>query len=150
MVKELNLKVAKAWAAKEAFAQFWEFRCPGKARAFFNHWRRWVGRLKLEPLTKVSNMLKKHLKGLLSYALYPISNAEKVQRVMARLIEEYGAPEHIRSDNGSEFIEKNLREWLSREGIKSLYIEPGSPWQNGYIESFHARFREECLNRRGS
>ena len=75
MVKELNLKVAKAWAAKEAFAQFWEFRCPGEARAFFNHWRRWVGRLKLVPLTKVSNMLKKHLKGLLSYALYPVSNA---------------------------------------------------------------------------
>ena len=66
---------------------------------------------------------------------------------MLTVLEEYGAPEHIRSDNGSEFIEKNLREWLSREGIKSLYIEPGSPWQNGYIESFHARFREECLNR---
>ncbi len=74
-------------------------------------------------------------------------NAEKVQRVMARLIEEYGVPEYIRSDNGSEFIEKNLREWLSSEGIKTLYIEPGSPWQNGYIESFHARFREECLKR---
>ena len=55
---------------------------------------------------------------------------------MARLIEEYGVPEYIRSDNGSEFIEKNLREWLSSEGIKTLYIEPGSPWQNGYIESF--------------
>ena len=66
---------------------------------------------------------------------------------MARLIEECGEPEHIRSDNRSEFIEKNLREWLSREGIKTLYIEPDSPWQNGYIESFHARFREECLNR---
>ena len=66
---------------------------------------------------------------------------------LARLIEEYGAPEYIRSDNGSEFIEKDLREWLSRERIKPLYIEPGSPWQNGYIESFHARLREECLNR---
>ncbi len=74
-------------------------------------------------------------------------NAEKVQRVMARLIEEYGVPQCIRSDNGSEFIEKNLCEWLSSEGIKTLYIEPGSPWKNGYIESFHARFREECLNR---
>jgi putative transposase len=74
-------------------------------------------------------------------------NAEKVQRVMARLIEEFGVPQYIRSDNGSEFIEKNLREWLSSEGIKTLYIQPGSPWQNGYIESFHARFREECLNR---
>ncbi len=74
-------------------------------------------------------------------------NAGKVQKVMARLIEEYGSPEYIRSDNGSEFIESNLREWLSRERVKALYIEPGSPWQNGYIESFHARLREECLNR---
>ena len=64
-----------------------------------------------------------------------------------RLIEENGVPEYIRSDNGSEFIEKNLRKRLSSEGIKTLYIEPGSPWQNGYIESFHGRFREECLNR---
>ncbi|HSH09543.1 MAG TPA: IS3 family transposase [Oceanipulchritudo sp.] len=74
-------------------------------------------------------------------------NAGKVRQVMARLIEENGAPEHIRSDNGSEFIESHLREWLASEGIKTLYIDPGSPWQNGYIESFHARFREECLNR---
>jgi len=64
-----------------------------------------------------------------------------------RLIEENGVPEYIRSDNGSEFIEKNLHKRLSSEGIKTLYIEPGSPWQNGYIESFHGRFREECLNR---
>jgi transposase InsO family protein len=53
----------------------------------------------------------------------------------------------IRSDNGSEFIESNLSEWLDAEGIKTLYIDPGSPWQNGFIESFHARFREEYLNR---
>ena len=66
---------------------------------------------------------------------------------MTRLIDEHGAPEYIRSDNGSEFIESNLREWLAEEGIKTLYIDPGSPWQNGFIESFHARFREECLNR---
>jgi transposase len=75
MVKELNLKVSRAWAAKEAFNQFWEFRCPGKARAFFGNWRRWVGRLKLEPLKKVSDMLKRHIDGLLNYATYPITNA---------------------------------------------------------------------------
>jgi putative transposase len=66
---------------------------------------------------------------------------------MADLIDLYGAPEHIRSDNGSEFIEGKLREWLAENMIKTLYIEPGSPWQNGYIESFNARLREECLNR---
>ena len=74
-------------------------------------------------------------------------NARKVRKIMARLIEEHGAPEHIRSDNGSEFIEKNLRAWLKYENIKTLYIKPGSPWENGFIESFNARLRDECLNR---
>lgn len=74
-------------------------------------------------------------------------NARKVRRVLSELIDRHGAPEHIRSDNGSEFIEGNLREWLKENQIKTLYIAPGSPWQNGYIESFNARLREECLNR---
>jgi putative transposase len=73
--------------------------------------------------------------------------ATKVQAIMGALIDAHGAPEHIRSDNGSEFIEKNLRAWLANEGVKTLYIEPGSPWQNGFIESFNSRLRDECLNR---
>lgn len=73
--------------------------------------------------------------------------AKTVKAVMGELVDAYGTPEHIRSDNGSEFIEKNLRQWLDETGIKTLYIEPGSPWQNGYIESFNARLREECLQR---
>jgi putative transposase len=64
-----------------------------------------------------------------------------------RLIERHGIPEHIRSDNGSEFIEKSLQGWLRDVQIKTLYIEPASPWQNGYIESFHSHFRRECLDR---
>ena len=59
----------------------------------------------------------------------------------------YGIPEHIRSDNGTEFIAGKIQRWLRENQIKTLYIEPGSPWQNGYIESFHSRFRDECLNR---
>jgi len=70
-----------------------------------------------------------------------------VRDQLFRLIERHRAPEHIRSDNGSEFIEYSLREWLGEEGIKTLYIDPGCPWQNGYIESFHSHFREECLDR---
>ena len=58
-----------------------------------------------------------------------------------------GLPEHIRSDNGTEFIAGKIQRWLHENQIKTLYIEPGSPWQNGYIESFHSRFRDECLNR---
>ena len=74
-------------------------------------------------------------------------NASKVRRVMADLIDLHGAPEYIRSDNGSEFIERKLRAWLAENKIKTIYIDPGSPWQNGYIESFNARLRDECLNR---
>jgi putative transposase len=58
-----------------------------------------------------------------------------------------GIPEHIRSDNGPEFTAKAIREWLNRIGIKTLFIEPGSPWENGYIESFNGKLRDELLNR---
>ena len=58
-----------------------------------------------------------------------------------------GVPEHIRSDNGSEFTATVVREWLQKLSVKTLYIEPGSPWENGYIESFNGKFRDELLNR---
>jgi transposase InsO family protein len=62
------------------------------------------------------------------------------------LIVEKGLPDHIRSDNGPEFTAKAVREWLSKIGVKTLFIEPGSPWENGYIESFNGKFRDELLN----
>jgi len=58
-----------------------------------------------------------------------------------------GIPEHIRSDNGPEFTAKAVRGWLDRIGVKTLFIEPGSPWENGYIESFNGKLRDELLNR---
>jgi putative transposase len=58
-----------------------------------------------------------------------------------------GVPEHIRSDNGPEFTAKAIRSWLSRMGVTTLFIEPGSPWENGYIESFNGKLRDELLNR---
>ena len=66
--------------------------------------------------------------------------------VLADLFIEHGPPEHIRSDNGPEFVAHAVREWLGRLGVTTLYIEPGSPWENGYIESFNARLRDELLN----
>ena len=57
-----------------------------------------------------------------------------------------GIPEHIRSDNGPEFVAKELRKWLASVGTGTLYIEPGSPWENGYCESFNGKLRDECLN----
>jgi len=58
-----------------------------------------------------------------------------------------GIPEHIRSDNGPEFTAREVRKWLARMGVKTLFIEPGSPWENGYIESFNGKLRDELLNR---
>ena len=58
-----------------------------------------------------------------------------------------GIPEHIRSDNGPEFTAKAVGRWLNRIGVKTAYIEPGSPWENGYIESFNGKLRDELLNR---
>ena len=57
-----------------------------------------------------------------------------------------GVPEHLRSDNGPEFVAKDLRNWLANTGAKTLYIEPGSPWENGYCESFNSKLRDEFLN----
>ena len=57
-----------------------------------------------------------------------------------------GAPSFIRSDNGPEFISRRVREFLEAIDVGTSYIEPGSPWQNGYVESFNSRFRDECLN----
>jgi len=69
--------------------------------------------------------------------------------VLARLAElcvHRAVPEHIRSDNGPEFTAKAVRRWLRRVGVQTLFIEPGSPWENGYIESFNGKLRDECLN----
>ncbi|HEY5812429.1 MAG TPA: integrase core domain-containing protein, partial [Terrimicrobiaceae bacterium] len=56
-------------------------------------------------------------------------------------------PEHLRSDNGPEFIASCIQDWLKAQAIKTLDIKPGSPWENGHIESFHDKLRDECLNR---
>ena len=65
---------------------------------------------------------------------------------LERLMTLHGAPKHVRSDNGPEFVARAVRAYLVQNDVKSLFIEPGAPWQNGYAESFHARLRDECLN----
>ena len=72
------------------------------------------------------------------------------QEVIDKLFELFilrGIPEHIRSDNGSEFTAKAIRKWLSDLEVKTLYIEPGSPWENRYIESFNGKLQDELLKR---
>jgi putative transposase len=70
-----------------------------------------------------------------------------VRRVLARVIRRRGAPRRIRSDNGSEFICQALVDWLPGQGTTPLAVAPGSPWENGFIESFNSRFRDEFLER---
>jgi putative transposase len=71
--------------------------------------------------------------------------SDDVLHCLTNLFVAHGAPEHIRSDNGPEFVARNVREWLGRIGVKTLYIEPGSPWENGYCESFNSKLRDELL-----
>ena len=71
---------------------------------------------------------------------------ERIRDLIAEVIKLRGAPRHLRSDNGSEFIATKLKEFLDAAKVETLYIEPGSPWQNGYGESFNGRLRDELLN----
>ena len=72
--------------------------------------------------------------------------AETVKAVLGRVMDDRGAPQCLRCDNGPEFIALVLRGFLQRSGVKTMYIDPGSPWQNGFAESFHSRFRDEFLS----
>jgi putative transposase len=83
---------------------------------------------------------------LVLHAATSIDGAD-VRRIVARVIGRRGAPTRIRSDNGSEFICEALVNWLPGVGAESLPVTPGSPWENGYIESFHSRLRDEFLER---
>jgi transposase InsO family protein len=73
--------------------------------------------------------------------------AVDVITVVEAAMAHYGVPTHLRSDNGPEFIAYAIQDWLSEKNVKTIYITPGSPWENAYIESFHDKLRDECLNR---
>ena len=72
--------------------------------------------------------------------------SDDVLEQLAWLMATRGVPDYIRSDNGSEFTARFVRDWLNRVGVKTLFIEPGSPWDNGYNESFNGKLRDELLN----
>ncbi len=71
--------------------------------------------------------------------------SQEVLDTLAELFATRGVPQSIRSDNGPKFIATAIQQWLARVDVETLYIEPGSPWQNGYAESFHSRLRDEFL-----
>ncbi len=93
-------------------------------------------------LTVIDEFTKKSLAIVVERQL----GSDDVLHCLAGLFAEHGPPDHIRSDNGGEFTAAAVRAWLARIGVKTLYIEPGSPWENGYNESFNSKLRDELLD----
>ena len=96
---------------------------------------------------KILNIIDEYTRECLVAIVDRKIKAQDVIDTLFNLFIYRGIPDHIRSDNGPEFTAKAVRKWLSRLGVKTLYIEPGSPWENGYVESFNGRMRDELLNR---
>lgn len=92
------------------------------------------------------NVLEEHTRECLASIPRRSWRNNDVIEALSDIMLQHGCPEYIRSDNGSEFIAKKLKKWLSDVGVITTYIEPGSPWENGYCESFNARMRDEFLN----
>jgi transposase InsO family protein len=95
---------------------------------------------------KILTVIDEYTRECLAIVVARSIKSDDVLHCLTELFVERGAPEHIRSDNGPEFTAKAVREWLGRIGVKTLYIEPGSPWENGYNESFNGKLRDELLN----
>ena len=92
------------------------------------------------------NILDEHSRECLSIRVKRKLNSTDVIDTLTGLFILRGVPEYIRSDNGPEFIAQAVRNWISAVGANTAYIEPGSPWENGYVESFNARLRDDLLN----
>jgi transposase InsO family protein len=96
-------------------------------------------------MLKWLSIVDEHTRECLALKVDRSITSEDVIDTLAELFAMRGVPRQIRSDNGPEFIAAAIRRWLDQVGIEALYIEPGSPWENGYAESFHSRIRDEFL-----
>ena len=95
---------------------------------------------------RVLTMVDEYTRECLAIDVERRLDSENVLERLTALFTERGTPTYIRSDNGAEFTAKAVREWLARLGVETLFIEPGSPWENGYNESFNGKLRDELLN----
>ena len=107
----------------------------------YYRWRTHDGRA-----LKLLTVLDEHTRECLAIVAARKIRAHDVLEVLADLFVRHGPPEYLRSDNGPEFTAKLVRRWLGRVGVETLFIEPGSPWENGYNESFNGKLRDELLN----
>ena len=95
---------------------------------------------------RILTILDEYTRECLNITVARRITAQEVIYELGELFLERGVPEHIRSDNGPEFTARAIRQWLRDLGVRTLYIEPGSPWENGYIESFNGKLRDELLH----
>jgi putative transposase len=95
---------------------------------------------------RILNIIDEYTRECLSMRVDRTITASDVIETLKDLFVMRGIPEHIRSDNGPEFVAELVRNWLHDLQVNTLFIEPGSPWENGYIESFNGKFRDELLN----
>ncbi len=96
---------------------------------------------------KIENIIDEFTRECLAILVARKIKTQDVIDLLFHLFIFRGIPEHLRSDNGPEFTAKAIRSWLNRLGVKTLFIKPGSPWENGYIESFNGKLRDELLDR---
>jgi putative transposase len=96
---------------------------------------------------KILTLVDEYTRECLAIEVARRLNSDDVLECLKEMFIERGTPEHIRSDNGPEFVAKAVTEWVHGLGVGTLFIEPGSPWENGYIESFNGKLRDELLNR---
>ena len=95
---------------------------------------------------KILTVVDEYTRECLALVVERRLRSDDVLHCLTDLFVTHGTPEHIRSDNGPEFTAKAVRRWLGKIGVKTMYIEPGSPWENGYNESFNGKLRDELLN----
>jgi putative transposase len=96
---------------------------------------------------RILSLIDEYTKECLALQVGYSLRATDAIKVLEAVIARYGSPEYLRSDNGPEFIAKAIQDWTKEQRIGSIYITPGSPWEQAHIESFHDKLRDECLNR---
>ena len=116
--------------------------CPNEVWSYDFLWDRTETGRRLKILTVVDEYTRE----CLEIRVEPKMDSRHVLETLDELMRERGAPRYTRCDNGAEFVAHRLTRWLHGRGTRPLFIEPGSPWQNGFVESFHAKLRDECLN----
>jgi len=95
---------------------------------------------------KIFNVIDEFSRECLASVVMRRIRSQEVLLILAKLMIRHGCPTHVRSDNGPEFVAKRLMQWFEKLEVKPLFIEPGSPWENGYCESFNGKMRYELLN----